>query len=212
MKSVSISGSLRENVGKKDAKALRKQGLVPSVLYGGKEQMTLTVEEKALLKLINTSEVFTIKLNVNNKEYNCVIKEKQFHPVTDKILHIDFQEVSEKKPVAMEIPIKVFGTSPGVLAGGKLQTKLRKLKVKGIYTEFPDFIDVDISKLQIGNSVKVGQLIQENIEFLDKPNNVVVMVKLTRGAMSAAQEEEEAAAEAAKEAGAEGSTEAETKE
>ena len=184
MKKVSISGSIRENVGKKDAKINRKQNLIPAVLYGGKDQITFTVEEKPLMKLISSPEVYTVSLTLDSKEYNCVIKETQFHPVTDKVLHADFLEIFENKPVIIEIPIKLAGTSPGVLSGGKLQTKIRKLKVRGIYTKLPDHIDVNISSLEIGGSVKVHELKQEHIEFLDNPNAVIVMVKLTRAGVS----------------------------
>jgi len=184
MKKVSISGSLRENVGKKDAKLNRKKNLIPAVLYGGKEQLTFTVEEKPLMKLISAPEVYTINLALNKKEFNCVIKETQFHPVTDKVLHVDFQEIFENKPVIIEIPIKLAGTSPGVLSGGKLQTKIRKLKVRGLYTTLPDHIEIDISNLEIGSSIKIGELTPDNYELLNNPNAVVVMVKLTRAAVS----------------------------
>ena len=193
MKKVSISGSPRVNVGKKDAKINRQQGLVPCVLYGGKEQKIFTVEEKALNKLIKSPEVYTLELNLDKKTVNCVIKETQFHKVTDRIIHVDFLEIFEDKLVVIEIPIKLVGTSPGVLSGGNLQIKLRKLKVKGLYPKLPDNIEIDISKLDIGQSVKVSELQIENIEFLNNPNSVIVMVKLTRAAVSAAQEEEVAA-------------------
>jgi len=191
MKTVSISGSQRENVGKKDAKSVRKEGLVPAVIYGGKEQITLTVDEKDILKIINTPEVATLKLKIGDIEKSCIIKDKQFHPVTDRILHVDFQEIFENKPVTIGIPVKVSGVSPGVLAGGKLQLKLRKLKVKGFYTKFPDFINIDISSLELGQSIKVGSLQYDGLEFLDNASSVVAIIKLTRGAISAAQEVEE---------------------
>ncbi|OPZ98445.1 MAG: 50S ribosomal protein L25 [Bacteroidetes bacterium ADurb.Bin408] len=197
MKKVSISGSPRVNVGKKDAKANRNKGLIPAVLYGGKEQFTLTVEEKAIVKLLSSPEVYTLGLNFNNKEYNCIIKETQFHPVTDKVIHVDFLEIFENKPVILEIPVKLTGTSPGVLMGGKLQLKQRKLKVKGIYTKLPDYITLDISSLEIGDSIKIGNIKHEHLELLDNPSSVVVAVKLTRAGVSAAQEEEAAAAPAA---------------
>ena len=197
MKKVSISGSLRENVGKKDAKLNRRINLIPAVLYGGKDQLTLTVEEKPLMKLISAPEVYTIHLELDNKAFNCVIKETQFHPVTDKVLHVDFMEIFEDKPVIIEIPIKLVGTSPGVLSGGKLQTKIRKLKVRGFYTKLPDHIEIDISSMEIGSSIKIGELKPDNYELLNNPNAVVVMVKLTRAAVSDAQVEETDAAAAA---------------
>jgi len=200
MKKVSISGSPRTNVGKKDAKLNRKQGQVPAVLYGGKEQFLFTVEEKAINKMIGSPEVFTVGLTLEKKEYNCIIKEVQYHPVTDRVIHVDFLEITENKAVVLEIPIKLNGTSPGVLSGGKLNIKMRKLKVKGIYTKLPDNINVNISELEIGNSVKISELKTDGVEFLDNPNTVVVSVKLTRAGVSAAQEEETAEAAAGTEA------------
>lgn len=193
MKKVSISGSPRVNVGKKDAKNSRKIGLIPCVLYGGKDQIAFTLEEKPLTKLLSSPEVFTILLNLEGKEYNCIIKETQFHKVSDKVIHVDFQEIFENRPVILDIPVKLSGTSPGVLSGGKLQLKIRKLKVKGFYTQLPDVIDVNISKLDIGTSIKVSEMKFDNIEFLDNPNAVIIMVKLTRAAQSAIQSEETAA-------------------
>ena len=194
MKKVSISGSPRENVGKKDAKLNRKLALIPCVLYGGKEQMTFTVGEKPLMKLICSPEVYTVDLNLGKKTVNCVIKETQFHPVTDKVIHVDFLEIFENKPVIIEIPIKLVGTAPGVLSGGKLQTKIRKLKVRGFYTKLPDYIDINISSLEIGSTVKVSEIKIDGIEFLDNPNGVIAMVKLTRAGVSALGDEEGAAA------------------
>lgn len=189
MKKVSISGSPRADVGKKDAKMNRKQGLIPCVLYGGTEQLIFTVNEKMINKLFSSPDVYTISLDVDNKNFNCVIKETQFHPVSDRVLHIDFLEIFEDKPVIIEIPIKLSGTSPGVLSGGKLQTKIRKLKVRGLYPKLPDYIELNISKLDIGDSIKVSQMVVENVEFLNNPNSVIVMVKLTRAGVSAAQDE-----------------------
>ncbi len=200
MKAVSISGSLRENVGKKDAKTLRKQGFIPCVLYGGKEQKKLKIEERSLIKLINTPEVFTVKLDIDGKIHDCIFKEIQFHPVTDRVIHVDFLEVFPDKPVVIGIPIKVHGTSPGILAGGKLINKLRKLNVKGLYTDLPGYVDIDISTVELGDSIKVRDMNLEGLEFTDNPGSVIVMVKLTRGAMSASDIEEEEAKEAEAEA------------
>ena len=190
MKKVSISGSPRADVGKKDAKKNRKQGLVPCVLYGGTEQFVFTVEEKVMNKLFSSPEVYTISLDVEKKKFNCVIQDTQFHPVTDRILHVDFLEIFEDKPVIIEIPIKLSGTSPGVLSGGRLQTKIRKLKVRGLYPKLPDFIELNISELEIGDSIKVSQMVVENVEFLNNANSVIVMVKLTRAGVSALDGEE----------------------
>jgi large subunit ribosomal protein L25 len=180
MKLVSMSGSLRENVGKKDAKILRRQGLIPCVLYGGKEQMHFTLTELQFRDVVYAPEACLIKLSVNNKEYEAILQDIQFHPVTDRIIHADFLEVSEGKPVQIEVPIKVKGSSPGVIKGGKLHIKQRKLKVKGLVDAIPAELDVDISKLDIGDSILVGELAQKGLEFMNVPNSVVVMVKVTR--------------------------------
>jgi large subunit ribosomal protein L25 len=180
MKLVSMSGSPRENVGKKDAKILRRQGLIPCVLYGGKEQIHFTLTELQFKDVVYAPEACLIKLSVNNKEYETILQDIQFHPVTDRIIHADFLEVSAGKPVQIEVPIKVKGSSPGVIKGGKLHIKQRKLKVRGLVDVIPAELDVDISKLDIGDSILVGELAQKGIEFMNVPNSVVVMVKVTR--------------------------------
>ncbi len=191
MKTVSVSGSQRENVGKKDAKALRRQGMVPCVLYGGEEQVCFTLPELSFKDIIYTPESCIVKLDIEGKSYNVILQDAQFHPVTDKIIHCDFLQVFPDKDIKMDIPINVVGNSPGVIKGGKLITKIRKLRVKGLMDALPAKIDIDISKLDIGDSVKVGELEVEGLEFLDYSNSVVVMVKMIRGAGADLDEEEE---------------------
>ncbi len=191
MKTVSVSGSPRESVGKKDAKVLRRQGLVPCVLYGGKEQVSFSMPELSFKDIIYTPESCLIKLEVGGKTYDVILQDAQFHPVTGKIIHCDFLQIFPDKPVKIDIPISVSGNSPGVIKGGKLITKLRKLRVKGLMDALPDKIDINISKLQISDSVKVGELAVEGIEFIDPANAVVVIVKMTRGAGADDEEEEE---------------------
>lgn len=193
MKTVSISGSTRENVGKKDAKFLRNNGRVPCVLYGGKEQIHFSVEEKDFKDIIYTPEVCFINININNNVYKTIVQESQFHPVTEKMLHVDFIELVSHKPITMKIPVKLTGVAPGVLKGGKLATKLKKLKIKSLPEFMPDFINVNISQLDIGNNIKVNDISIDNLELLDPKNTVVVGVYVTRAAVS------EAAAEAAAE-------------
>lgn len=195
MKSVSVSGSPRENVGKKDAKGLRRQGLVPCVLYGGKEQVAFAMPELSFRDIIFTPDACLIKLEVNGKTYNSILQDAQYHPVSGKIVHCDFLEIFPDKPIKMDVPIRVTGNSPGVIKGGKLITKLRKLKVKGLMDALPDTIEVNISKLNIADSVKVGQLSVEGIEFLDPANAVVVIVKMTRGAGAGGDDDDEAEVE-----------------
>ncbi|MDR1346771.1 MAG: 50S ribosomal protein L25 [Bacteroidales bacterium] len=190
MKSVSISGSLRENVGKKDAKTQRAQGMVPCVLYGGKQQYQFVVEENQFKQLIYTPEVLYANLELDGKQFNAIIQASQFHAITDKLLHVDFLEVIEGKPITIGIPVKVTGTSPGVLRGGKLAKKVRKLKVKGELQHIPEYIEVDISSLEINEYVKVGDISIPNITVVENPANVVVTVQPTRNMEAVATETE----------------------
>ena len=180
MKTVSMSGSLRENVGKKDAKMNRKLGKVPCVLYGGKEQIHFIADEKDFVKIIFTPEVFIIKLSINAKEYNAVLQDVQYHPVTDKILHVDFLEILSGKPVIIGLPVVIEGNAIGVLKGGRLVNKIRKFKVKALVEHLPDNIVLDITNLDIGDSIKVKDVSRENLEFLDISNAEIVGVKVTR--------------------------------
>ncbi len=191
MKSVSVSGSLRENVGKKDAKNLRRQDLVPCVLYGGKEQISFSMPLLTFKDIIYTPDSCLIKLDIEGKVYDVILQDAQFHPVTERIIHCDFLQIFPDKPIKIDIPINVIGTSPGIIKGGKLITKLRKLRVKGLMDALPDTIDIDISKLNISDSVKINELAIEGLEFLDPANAVVVIVKMTRGAGMGDEEEGE---------------------
>jgi len=180
MKTVSISGSLRENVGKKDTKSLRNQKRVPCVLYGGKEQIHFSVAEKDFKDIVYTPEVCFVNIKISEKEVNSIVQDMQFHPVTDNILHADFLELIPERKIIMKIPVKITGVAPGVLKGGKLSFKFKKIKIKALPDHMPDFITIDISKLDIGNSVKVCDLTYDNLEFLDPSNTVVVGVIVTR--------------------------------
>ncbi|MDD4087366.1 MAG: 50S ribosomal protein L25/general stress protein Ctc [Bacteroidales bacterium] len=191
MKTVSLSGSLRENVGKKDAKALRNAGKVPCVLYGGKEQVHFTADAASFKPIIFTPETFLIEVDVDGKKYNAILQDVQYHPLSDKLLHADFLLVSQDKPVTVYLPVKHQGTSPGVIRGGKLKLKMNKIRVKGLIKDLPEFIMVDISKLQIGQSVKVRDLSLENISFLSPTNAVIIDVKTARGAALEGEEETE---------------------
>ena len=180
MKSVSISGSLRENVGKRDAKEQRAKGMIPCVLYGGAEQYQFVVEQDQFRGLLYTPEVLYADLKIGNKECKAIVQDTQFHPITDSLLHVDFLEVLDGKPITIEIPVHITGTSPGVLRGGKLSKKVRKLKVKGKLQDIPESIMVDISNLEINESIKVNALSVANIEFLEIPTKVVASVLSTR--------------------------------
>ena len=183
MKSVSISGSPRANVGKTDATALRNAKRVPCVLYGGKEQVHFSVLEADFKDLIYTPHVNTVDLDVEGKKFKAILQEAQFHAVKDNLLHVDFLEVIAGKPVTMSIPVKTTGTSPGVRNGGKLNKKLKTLKVKGLVEKMPDTIDIAIDKLEIGDGVRVSDLKIDGLTFLNAENVTVVNVQVTRVAV-----------------------------
>lgn len=212
MKTVSVSGSPRENVGKKDAKRLRREGLVPCVIYGGKEQIHFVTPAISFKDIVYTPQACLVKLEVNGKKFDAVLQDIQFHPVNDRILHADFLEIFPDKEVKIGVPIRIKGNSPGVIKGGKMQIKLRKLAIQALPADLPDDVEVDISRLDIGDSVKVGDLKLDKITFIDPERSVVVMIKSARAAMMAAvgdeeEEEEGAEGEGASAEGAEGAAE-----
>ena len=181
MKTVSLSGSLRENVGKKDAKMQRYAAKVPCVLYGGKEQVHFSTDAVNFKAILFTPETFLININIGEKSYIAILKDVQYHPVEDNVLHADFYQVEEGKPVVVSLPVKVSGTSPGVIRGGKLKVKLSRLKVKGLISAIPEFIEINISKLNVGQSVKVKDLKFDNLSLLEPASNVILDVKVARG-------------------------------
>lgn len=193
MKAFSISGSPRANVGKKDANDLRRAGNVPCIIYGGNSQVGFYAPINAFSKLVYSPEVQTVSITVEGKTYNTKIQEIQFHSVSDKILHIDFLELFDDKLTSMEIPVKITGVAPGVKAGGKLVTNMRKLKVKALPKHLPDFIEIKIDNLEIGKDVRVGDLNISGVKFLDPASVVVTAVKATRNTATAAATEEKGA-------------------
>lgn len=189
MKSITIKGSERESVGKVATKALRNAGAVPCVLYGGDQPVHFSAEDKAFKNLVYTPNAHTVVIELENgKSFNAVLQDIQVHPVTDKILHIDFYQLFDNKEVTMEIPVRVVGTSPGVLLGGVLRLNQRKLKVKALPANLPDFIDADISALEMGNKLYITKLASDKYKFLHPDNTVVCQVRISRAAMKAAQE------------------------
>ena len=180
-----LQGELRTDLGKKATNLLRAEGKVPCVIYGGEQNIHFSVVEKDLQKLLYTPIVYTIKLVINGTEYNAVMREIQFHPVSDRVLHIDFYQIYEDKPVVMEVPVKLHGFSVGVQAGGKLSLVVRKLKVKAIPANLPGEIDIDVTNLGLGKSIKVKDLSFENFEITNAKEVVVAQVKLTRAARAA---------------------------
>ena len=188
MKSIAISGSHRENVGKRDAKELRYQGLVPAVLYGGKEQYHFSVSAADLKPAIYTPDIHFIDLEIDGKKFKAILQDAQFHPLTDQVRHVDFLELHDNKPVALNIPIKLTGTSPGVRAGGKLVQKLRSLRVKALPNDLPQYIEVSLEPLEVGNSVRVGNVQVENGTILNNSDDTIVSVIMSRALRQAEQE------------------------
>ncbi|HRY34233.1 MAG TPA: 50S ribosomal protein L25/general stress protein Ctc [Bacteroidales bacterium] len=180
MKTVSMSGSLRENVGKKDAKKLRREGRVPCVLYGGEKQIGFSMPEVDFKHLIFTPEVKLVDLNIDGKQYKASLQDVQYHPVTDHILHVDFLEVTAGKALVIGVPVRITGVSKGVLQGGKLVQKVRKLKVKAFAEHLPDDIPVDITELDIAQAIKVQDVKMEHLQMLDNPASIIVTVAATR--------------------------------
>ena len=186
MKTFELSGEVRENLGKKATKAVRVSENIPCVLYGGKDNVHFTVSASAVRKLIYTPEVYVVELTIGKNKTKAIMKELQFHAVTDKVQHIDFLEIDEKKPVVVELPVKLTGLAEGVKAGGKLSLEMRKLKVKGIYTNIPESMTVDVTNVGLGKSIQVGKLALKDLEILNSKMSVVAQVKLTRAARGAA--------------------------
>jgi len=192
MKSITIKGSKRESVGKVATKALRNAGMVPCVIYGGENPIHFSAEEKAFKNLVYTPNVYTATIEVDGKKIPTILQDIQFHPVTDKIIHVDFYQLFDDKEITMKIPVRLVGTSPGVLNGGSLRFTNRKLKVKALPSNLPDFVTADISELRIGSKLLISSLFNDAYTFMHPDNTVVVQVRTSRNAT----EEEEADAEA----------------
>jgi len=193
MKSITIKGSKRESVGKVATKALRNAGMVPCVIYGGEQPIHFSAEEKAFKNLVYTPNVYTASLNVDGQKISAILQDIQFHPVTDKILHVDFYQLFDDKEITMNIPVKLSGTYPGVLNGGSLRFTNRKLKVKAIPANLPDFVEADISKLKIGNKLFITSLKSDDYTFMHPDNTVVVQVRTSRNATVSEEDEAEVA-------------------
>lgn len=185
MKTFQLEGTVREVVGKKATKVVRVEESVPCVLYGGKENLHFQVTQSAVRKLVYTPEIYLVELTVGGKKYISIMKDLQFHPVSDKVLHLDFLEVSLEKPIVIEVPVKLTGLAEGVKAGGKLTQEMRKLKVKATYDKVPENLVVDVTELGLGKTIQVGELSFEGLEILSPAMNVVTAVKLTRAAKGA---------------------------
>jgi large subunit ribosomal protein L25 len=187
-----LKGEIRQEVGKKATKALRVNEKVPCVMYGGGgDNVHFSATERDLRKLLYTPHVYLIKLHLGETVYDAVMRDIQFHPVTDKPLHIDFYQTFEDKPVVLEVPVKTEGFAEGVQAGGKLNMTTRKLKVKALPKDIPDELVFNVEKLGVGKSIKVKDVSYENLEIMNAKSVVIVQVKLTRAARAAAQQQQE---------------------
>ena len=186
MKTAQLSGSTRSNVGKKDAAALRNAGLVPCVLYGTGEQTHFAVKQTDLDKIVFSPEVYHVELDIEGKKATAIIRELQQHPTKDKVMHVDFLETTDKKPITVGLPVRLTGSSRGVMPGGKLLQVFRNLRCVGLAKDLPDAITLDISKLRIGHAIRVKDIAIDGVKFLDPANAVVVSVKMARGAVKGA--------------------------
>lgn len=200
MKSITIQGTKRESVGKKSTKALRDAELVPCVVYGGAETLNFSAEERSFKGLVYTPDAHTVSIEVDGQTIPAVLQDIQFHPITDKILHADFYQLADDKPVVMEVPVRLTGRAKGVVSGGALRQSFRKLKLKALPANLPDEIVVDVTPLKIGNKLYVGDIKTDGFTFMHPDNAVVVAVKMSRTAMKGGaavedDDEEETAAE-----------------
>ena len=186
MKTFELKGELRDGLGKKAAKSVRKEGEVPCVLYGGKEVVHFNVAKEDVRKLVYTPEIFLVNLTIGKKTCKAIVKDLQFHPVLENLLHLDFLEVSANKPIVIEVPVILEGLAEGVKSGGKLSLELRKLKAKGLYNHIPEKLTVNVENLGLGKTIQVGDLAFDKLELMNTKNNVVCAVKLTRAARGAA--------------------------
>lgn len=185
MKSISIKGTKREVVGKKETKKLRAEGMVPGVIYGGDEPVHFYAPEKEFKSLIYTPNVYLVDLDIDGTITQSIIQDKQFHPVREQLMHVDFLRTTDDKTIKVEIPVKVEGFAKGIRNGGKLKVNLRTLKVKGMVKYLPDTININVDDLDIGQSYKVSSLQRENLEFLNAKAVPVVTIMITRAAKAA---------------------------
>ncbi|HET8803800.1 MAG TPA: 50S ribosomal protein L25/general stress protein Ctc [Aequorivita sp.] len=208
MKSITIKGSQRESVGKKATKALRNAGMVPCVVYGGDEPISFSAEEIAFKNLVYTPDVHTVVVNLGGTKVTAILQDIQFHPVTDRILHIDFYQIFDDKEVTMEIPVRTKGNARGVRSGGTLRMVSRKLRVKALPENLPDFIEADITDMRIGSKMYITAIKTDKYKIMHTDNTVICQVRTSRTAVAEIEEETEEGAETAAAEGAEETAEA----
>ena len=199
MLEITLTGTKRTETGKRASRLMRKEGLVPCNLYGEKkgenglpEALAFSIPFSELRKAIYTPHIYVINLNIDGESHMAITKEMQFHPVTDAPLHVDFLEITAEKPITVGIPVNLVGLAAGVRLGGRMSLSIRQIKVTAPYKQIPEKLDVDVTKLEIGKSIKVGDLSYEGITIATAPEVIVCSVKMTRAAMSAAAAEEAA--------------------
>ncbi|MBI3500490.1 MAG: 50S ribosomal protein L25/general stress protein Ctc [Bacteroidetes bacterium] len=180
MKMLTLSGSQRKSLGKKGTHELRKEGKVPCILYGGKDVLHFEAIEKDFKPLVYSPDIHLVKLDVAGKKVDAIVKEIQFHPVTDGIMHVDFLEVIADKPVVMDIPVKFNGTAAGVREGGQMLKKLTKIRVKGLISKIPATIELNVESLKIGDYIRIKDIKYDGVTFLHEPTVTIVAVKTTR--------------------------------
>ena len=190
MKTIQINGTARNDFGKKFAKAARREGQVPCIIYGGGQEKAFTIDAKELKQLIYTPNSYIIELNIDGVVEKAVMREVQFHPVREQVLHVDFYRVQEGKPVAVNVPVRLTGNAEGVKIGGKLALSARKLTVKGLVEFIPDEIVVDVTPLKVGQTIFVGDLQFEGLKFITPATTAVCAVRVTRASRGAAAEQQ----------------------
>ncbi len=183
MKSIELNAVLRKELGKKATKALRKKDLVPCEIYGNGENKHIAIEEKYLNKMVFTPYTYYANINIEGITEKAIIKEVQFHPVTDRIIHVDFYRILEDKPVVVKLPVKIVGFAKGVKAGGKLEQQMRYIHVKGLLKDFPEVIEVNVDDLGLGKAIHAGDIQIPNLVVTESTDKVIVTVKTTRGAV-----------------------------
>jgi large subunit ribosomal protein L25 len=198
MKEINVTGKKRSDLGKKASKALRKEGMVPCVLYGEKRDekgapvaVSFVSSLSELRKLVFTPHIYVVNLEIDGEKHGAILKELQFDPVSDALLHVDFYEVNESKPIVMAVPVKLEGLAAGVRSGGRMNLSIRKLNVKAPFQTIPEFLPIDVTKLKLGKSIKVGELNFEGLELVTPKDLVVCSVKATRTASGSVDDEEE---------------------
>jgi len=202
MKEIEVTGKKRTEVGKKASKLLRKEGMVPCNIYGEKkdengrpEALAFAVSAAELRKVVYTPHVYVVNLVIDGEKHTAIMKELQFHPVTDALLHVDFFEINEEKPITIGIPVKLNGLAQGVRDGGRINLSIRKINVTAPYKSIPECLNIDVTDLKLGKSIKVGELSFEGLQIATSPEVVVCSVKTTRASKSAAAAAEGEAAE-----------------